>query len=118
MVWDCLLGFALAFGLTFASVRANSAQPDSSPAQLIAKLGFAPSDVGFLLVDLASGKVLEEKSADQLFMPASVAKLATAYAAEQNLGADFRFSTLLFRRGANVFLEGGGDPGQGSLFDA
>jgi serine-type D-Ala-D-Ala carboxypeptidase/endopeptidase (penicillin-binding protein 4) len=110
VVWDCLLGFALTFGLTFVSVGANSAQPDSSPAQLIAKLGFAPSEVGFLLVDLASGKVLEEKSADQLFMPASVAKLATAYAAEQNLGADFRFSTLLFRRGANVYLEGGGDP--------
>jgi serine-type D-Ala-D-Ala carboxypeptidase/endopeptidase (penicillin-binding protein 4) len=107
---DCLLGLALIFGLAFAPVGANSAQPDSSLAPLIAKLGFAPGDVGFLLVDLVSGKVLEEKSADQLFMPASVAKLATAYAAEQNLGADFRFSTLLFRRGANVFLEGGGDP--------
>ncbi len=110
VIRDCALGLALACGLTFAPLRANSAQPDSSPAQLIAKLGFAPGDVGFLLVDLQSGKVLDEKSADQLFMPASVAKLATAYAAEQTLGADFRFSTLLFQRGANVFLVGGGDP--------
>ena len=66
--------------------------------------------MGFLLVDLQSGKVLEEMGADQLFLPASTAKLATAYAAEQNLGPDFRFSTSLFRRGPDVYLQGGGDP--------
>ncbi len=110
MARDGLPMLALTLGLSFASTSANSAQPEPSPAQLIANLGFAESDVGFLLVDLQSGKVLDEKAADRVFMPASVAKLATAYAAQQNLGGDFRFSTLLFQRGANIYLQGGGDP--------
>ena len=107
---DGLLALALTLGFDLSPTSAYSAQPDPSPAQLIADLGFADGDVGFLLVDLQSGNVLEEKAADRLFMPASVAKLATAYAAEQNLGSDYRFSTTLFRRGANVYLQGGGDP--------
>jgi D-alanyl-D-alanine carboxypeptidase/D-alanyl-D-alanine-endopeptidase (penicillin-binding protein 4) len=105
-----LLALALALGLALPPTSANTAQPAPSPAQLIANHGFAESDVGFLLVDLLSGKVLEEKAPDQLFMPASVAKLATAYAAAQKLGADYRFSTTILRRGANVYLQGGGDP--------
>jgi serine-type D-Ala-D-Ala carboxypeptidase/endopeptidase (penicillin-binding protein 4) len=43
-------------------------------------------------------------------MPASVAKLATAYAAVKILGADYRFTTALFRRGNDIYLRGGGDP--------
>ncbi len=105
------LAFAL---LVIATAPAQSAQPSASPpptsAQLIASLGFADGDVGFVLVDVHSGQVIEEKAADQLFMPASVAKLATAYAAKQILGPDYRFSTSLYRRGANVYLQGGGDP--------
>lgn len=106
----CFPALVLAFGLALAPTKVDSAQPARSPAQLIADLGFAAGDVGFLLVDLQSGKVLEEKAADQLFMPASTAKLAAAYAAERNLGPDYRFSTLLFQRGTDVYLKGGGDP--------
>src|SRR5260221_7747259 len=88
---------------------AVSATPPT-PAQLVANFGFAPGQVGFLLVDLPSGKVLEAMAPDQPFLPASTAKLATAYAAERNLGPDYRFSTSLLRRGLDVYLQGGGDP--------
>ena len=107
---DSLPAFVLALGLALAPTPAHSAGSSPSPARLIADLGFAGGDVGFLLVDLQSGEVLAESAADQLFMPASVAKLATGYSAEQNLGPDYRFSTSLFRRGADVYLQGGGDP--------
>src|SRR6185312_819732 len=53
---------------------------------------------------------LAENEADRLFMPASVAKLVTAYAAERVLGSEFRFSTLLLRNDADLYLKGGGDP--------
>jgi D-alanyl-D-alanine carboxypeptidase/D-alanyl-D-alanine-endopeptidase (penicillin-binding protein 4) len=62
------------------------------------------------LLDLQSGRVLVEQNGDQPFLPASVAKLVTAYAAIEILGPDFRFSTLLYRRGSDVYLKGGGDP--------
>ena len=102
--------FAIALGLILVPIIAPAGQPDASPAQLIAGLGFPRSDVSFLLVDMRSGKVLEELAADQLFLPASTAKLATAYAADQILGPDYRFSTSLFRRGPDLYLQGGGDP--------
>jgi D-alanyl-D-alanine carboxypeptidase/D-alanyl-D-alanine-endopeptidase (penicillin-binding protein 4) len=104
--WCCLA--ALALCLAVAS-PAEAAAP-SSAAPLIARLGFAKGDLGFILADVQSGKILESQSADQSFMPASVTKLATAYAAVKILGADYRFTTALFRRGNDIYLRGGGDP--------
>jgi D-alanyl-D-alanine carboxypeptidase/D-alanyl-D-alanine-endopeptidase (penicillin-binding protein 4) len=82
----------------------------SSAAAIIARLGFAGSDVGFILADAESGKILEQQSADRLFMLASVTKLPIAYAAVKILGADYRFTTSLLRRGNDLYLRGGGDP--------
>jgi len=100
----------LAAALLMTLAMPQWARPNPSPAQAIGKLGFADDEVGFILVDLQSGRSLAEKAADQLFVPASVAKLATAYAAERILGGEHRFSTLLLRRGADLYLQGGGDP--------
>ncbi len=102
------LALAAAAPAAFLARRLRAAEP--SPQQLIAGLGFAPTDVGFILFDPQSGQALAEQNADQPFLPASVAKLATAYAAVGILGAGYRFSTRLHRRGAEVFLQGGGDP--------
>jgi D-alanyl-D-alanine carboxypeptidase/D-alanyl-D-alanine-endopeptidase (penicillin-binding protein 4) len=63
-----------------------------------------------VVVDLDQVRPVVEWNADQLFIPASVAKLATVYAAEKILGPDFRFDTRLFRDGANLYLQGSGDP--------
>jgi serine-type D-Ala-D-Ala carboxypeptidase/endopeptidase (penicillin-binding protein 4) len=108
---------ALVILVTAASLLAGSARWQSShstqplePKELIGASGFRAGDVGYILLEVHSGRILAENAPDEEFMPASVAKLVTCYAAEQILGADYRFSTRLFRRGADLYLEGGGDP--------
>ncbi len=91
---------------TTASVHAAG----PSAAAIAVHLGFAGGQVGFILADAETGKILEQQSADRLFMPASVTKLPMAYAAVKILGADYRFTTSLFRRGKDLYLRGGGDP--------
>jgi D-alanyl-D-alanine carboxypeptidase/D-alanyl-D-alanine-endopeptidase (penicillin-binding protein 4) len=87
------------------------AEPQATPeTKAIAKAGFAPEDIGFVLIDLDDGRALSEQTADALFIPASVAKLATVYPAQQLLGADYRFHTRLYRIGNALYLQGGGDP--------
>src|SRR5215472_11718255 len=90
--------------------KSAPAKPALTPAEAIHNLGFAQSDVGYILFDVQSRRVLLEQNADQLFLPASVSKLSTVYAALEILGADFRFQTVVYRRGADLYLKGGGDP--------
>jgi len=54
---------------------------------------------GVLALDAATGKVVHERNADQLFAPASVTKLYSCAAAFIALGADHRFETHVHRRG-------------------
>ena len=85
--------------------------------QLIRQYGFEPQDVGFLVTDI-QGRQLAAHNAGQAFIPASVAKLPTAVAALDLLGADHRFGTRMLatanpRRGrldGDLWLVGGGDP--------
>src|SRR5207249_2121715 len=82
-------------------IRGGSAEPQQGVAAdgLIAARKFAAGDVGFLLIDRGTGATLAAQAADSLFVPASVSKLATAYAAISILGADHAFETLVSRRG-------------------
>ncbi len=69
-----------------------------APAQL-------GSQVGALVVDYSTGKVLFSQNADTGFTPASTTKVATAVAAIDTLGAGARFTTsvgLLSGAGALV----------------
>lgn len=66
--------------------------------------------VGFLALRVATGEVLEERSADERFVPASALKVLTAAAALEALGPEHRFRTLVRRVGEDLVLEGGGDP--------
>ena len=79
-------------------------------ARLSAKLGLAGSDVGYILADAQTGAILDQRGQDRFFLPASVTKLVTAYAAIRILGPDYRFTTRLYRRGSDIYLKGGGDP--------
>ncbi len=101
-----LAALVLACGIAGSARRASA----SSFAAILAHLGFAQDEVGFILADAETGNVLEQQSADRLFMPASVTKLPMAYAAVKILGADYRFTTRLLRRGDDIYLQGGGDP--------
>ena len=69
----------------------------------------APS--ALVLVMDADGKELVAQNADEPFVPASVAKIVTAWLALQVLGADYRFETRFYLDSKRVlYVRGGGDP--------
>lgn len=63
-----------------------------------------------LVVD-AKGNELVAQNADEPFVPASVAKIVTAWLAMEALGGDYRFETRFYLDGKRVlYIRGGGDP--------
>ena len=69
----------------------------------------APS--GLVLVMDEKGNELVAQNADKPFVPASVAKVVTAWLALEVLGADYRFETRFYLDGDRVlYIRGGGDP--------
>jgi serine-type D-Ala-D-Ala carboxypeptidase/endopeptidase (penicillin-binding protein 4) len=75
--------------------------------QMIAAL--APS--ALVLVMDEKGTELVVQNADKPFVPASVAKIVTAWLAMEVLGADYRFTTRFYLDGQRVlYIRGGGDP--------
>ncbi|MBA2553937.1 MAG: D-alanyl-D-alanine carboxypeptidase, partial [Geodermatophilaceae bacterium] len=94
------------------------AEPVPDPALLAGMLAPELSDprlggrVNGQVLDVATGDVLFEQSADRAVIPASTAKLATALAVESAVPAGLRLSTIV-RTGAvpgQIVLVGGGDP--------
>lgn len=69
---------------------------------IVHNLRYREARWGILAVDARSGETLYEHQADQLFLPASTAKLFLAAAALNELGPDFRFETPVYRKGAVV----------------
>lgn len=97
----------------------------SLPPQLAAALNEAMQaeqldnvDVGFVAMDIATGKILAESGADTLINPASNAKLITSAAALATLKPEFRFKTEYAVQGqlkdgvltGNLVVKGYGDP--------
>jgi D-alanyl-D-alanine carboxypeptidase/D-alanyl-D-alanine-endopeptidase (penicillin-binding protein 4) len=69
----------------------------------------APS--GIVLVLDANGNELAVQNADEPFVPASVAKIVTAWLAMEVLGGDYRFETRFYLDDKRVlYVRGGGDP--------
>ncbi|MGI9357259.1 MAG: D-alanyl-D-alanine carboxypeptidase/D-alanyl-D-alanine-endopeptidase [Rhizobiaceae bacterium] len=69
----------------------------------------APS--GLVLVLDETGKELVSQNADRSFVPASVAKIITAWLAMEVLGKDHRFETRFYIDDKRVlYVRGGGDP--------
>jgi D-alanyl-D-alanine carboxypeptidase/D-alanyl-D-alanine-endopeptidase (penicillin-binding protein 4) len=69
----------------------------------------APS--GLVLVMDEKGNELVAQNADKPFVPASVAKVVTAWLAMEVLGADYRFKTRFYLNSERVlYIRGGGDP--------
>src|SRR5215212_12276975 len=84
------------------------------PAQALAdareKLAALASS-GLVLVMDDKGNELVVQNADKPFVPASVAKIATAWLAMEVLGADYRFETRFYLNADRVlYVRGGGDP--------
>ncbi|MBF0342180.1 MAG: D-alanyl-D-alanine carboxypeptidase/D-alanyl-D-alanine-endopeptidase [Magnetococcales bacterium] len=76
------------------------------------------SRLGYLLMDMKTGQILESQHASELFIPASVAKVPSTLAALHILGAQHRFVTSVQTPGkvvngvlqGDLILVGGGDP--------
>jgi D-alanyl-D-alanine carboxypeptidase/D-alanyl-D-alanine-endopeptidase (penicillin-binding protein 4) len=69
----------------------------------------APS--ALVLVMDEKGKELVSQNADKPFVPASVAKVVTAWLAMEVLGGDYRFQTRFYLDANRVlYIRGGGDP--------
>ena len=98
--------------LAFLSLTTGTAI--AGEAGLIGKSGFAGRNVGYLVADLTTGEVLREANTESAFIPASLIKLATGYAALEILGPNHRFATSVYAeplgRGLRLHLSGGGDP--------
>ena len=79
---------------------------------------FRSAHWGILIVDPARGDTLYARNADKLFMPASNQKIITGAVALAQLGAEHRWTTTLFARGAirngvldgDLVVRGDGDP--------
>jgi D-alanyl-D-alanine carboxypeptidase/D-alanyl-D-alanine-endopeptidase (penicillin-binding protein 4) len=66
---------------------------------------------GAARIETDDGRVLFSYRDEELFMPASTLKIATAFCALEELGSDFRFSTPFFLDGSShLFVKGSGDP--------
>ncbi|MBD2750764.1 D-alanyl-D-alanine carboxypeptidase [Microvirga sp. BT688] len=66
---------------------------------------------GLVLVMDENGNELVNQNADKPFVPASVAKVVTAWLAMEVLGADYRFKTRFYLGKDRVlYIRGGGDP--------
>src|SRR5690349_19433639 len=102
-------------------VRVVPYRPVSLPAtelDVLAAAGVGARDVGFVLSEVGTGRVVAEHLASRAFMPASVTKLVSTAAALEILGPSHRFDTAVLAVGpvregvleGDVFLRGEGDP--------
>lgn len=84
------------------------------PAQALADVkekvaALAPSALVLVVDD--KGNELVSQNADKPFVPASVAKIVTAWLAMEALGSDYRFETRFYLDVNRVlYIRGGGDP--------
>ena len=71
----------------------------------------ALAPLGLVVVTDAAGNELVAQNADEPFVPASVAKVVTAWLAVEILGGDYRFETRFYLDPKRVlYVRGGGDP--------
>jgi D-alanyl-D-alanine carboxypeptidase/D-alanyl-D-alanine-endopeptidase (penicillin-binding protein 4) len=97
-MWSHLLAFALLL------------LPAPALAGVTEKVA-ALAPTGLVLVVDAEGNELVAQNADELFVPASVTKIVTAWLAMEVLGGDYRFETRFYLDDKRVlYMRGGGDP--------
>jgi D-alanyl-D-alanine carboxypeptidase/D-alanyl-D-alanine-endopeptidase (penicillin-binding protein 4) len=82
------------------------------------RIGKIAGTAGVLVVSLSSGETVLESRSEDSFIPASLMKLLTSYAALKKLGPSFRFTTRVMAAGepvegiisGDIWIKGSGDP--------
>ena len=92
---------AAVISLCATGSKANGQETDFAAGieKLLKTPGYENAHWGLLVVDAETGKTIYEKNSGRLFGPASVTKLFTTAAALEKLGPDYRFRTVMKRRG-------------------
>jgi serine-type D-Ala-D-Ala carboxypeptidase/endopeptidase (penicillin-binding protein 4) len=110
-----------------AEAPARSPRPNSRPGTTVARSGGSAAivsaaglggSVGFLVMDSASGKIIEGMNETLALPPASVAKAVTSFYALDRLGPNYRYVTRVMATGpvqngrlqGDLILVGSGDP--------
>ncbi|MEB8387532.1 D-alanyl-D-alanine carboxypeptidase/D-alanyl-D-alanine-endopeptidase [Rhodobacteraceae bacterium KMM 6894] len=99
-------------------LKRNAARPSAPEAQTLIERAKLGGRVGYAVIDVGTGTVLEARDARAGFPPASVAKAITTLYALEALGDGYRFRTQLVATGplengiikGDLVLTGGGDP--------
>ncbi len=95
---------SVGIGVLFFIVTESAAATCSSPFNKLIKNG------GYGVAD-SKGKVISSCNPDTAYVPASVVKVATALAAFDILGPDYRFTTSFYQDAKkNLYIKGTGDP--------
>jgi D-alanyl-D-alanine carboxypeptidase/D-alanyl-D-alanine-endopeptidase (penicillin-binding protein 4) len=118
-----ILALALVLSLQLSAVAAKKSAPKKDLAKEISAILAQPpldrAHWGIDVVDMDSGKVLYSQDPEQLFLPASNAKLFTTAAALATAGPDYRFRTTVEAEGkmdshgrllGDLVIVGRGDP--------
>ncbi|WP_339133874.1 MAG: D-alanyl-D-alanine carboxypeptidase [Candidatus Electrothrix sp. GW3-4] len=95
----------LSIGVSVLFLIGESAAASCSPPfnKLIRNGGYGVSD--------GQGKIIASCNSDKAYVPASVIKVATALAAFDILGPDYRFTTAFYTdKEQNLYIKGTGDP--------
>jgi serine-type D-Ala-D-Ala carboxypeptidase/endopeptidase (penicillin-binding protein 4) len=105
--WRVRAGILMGPHLLACALLLMPAQALAGARETLAAL--APS--GLVLVMDEKGNELVAQNTDKPFVPASVAKVVTAWLAMEVLGAGYRFKTRFYLGGDRVlYIRGGGDP--------
>lgn len=121
LVLPCLAAQVPAAATASSAMPAPASAPTSLGEQiegLISQPRFAGADWGIAVISLNTGRTVYSHHADQLFQPASTAKLFTAAVALSELGPDYRIPTRVLAGGeirngrldGPLILYGMGDP--------
>ncbi|PSQ64870.1 MAG: D-alanyl-D-alanine carboxypeptidase/D-alanyl-D-alanine-endopeptidase, partial [Bacteroidetes bacterium QH_1_61_8] len=120
-----VLGLLLLVSTCSGLFAQGSPSPPAATQQLVETIrdtleteSFAGALWGVHIVNLRTGAVLYSRNADRNFVPASNVKLATAAAALEHLGPEYRYETTMHADGpvedgtlkGNLVVRGAGDP--------
>lgn len=118
-------GHATCFLLLLAALLCRSAAPVAAAEishprlqSAIDQIRKAAGSAAFQLIALPSGQVVCQERPNEAFVPASLVKLLTSYAALKKLSPSFRFTTQVFAGSepvdgivqGDVWIKGSGDP--------